>query len=104
VEYGHASPAVFFTIEQLDGDAQMTGGADDVCNVDTVGRDEPVEIPFGKSGQIGLGFDVAWFRDPVLRLPAGTWRISAHFEGSVPACESGGDYHELQDSGVVVVR
>ena len=104
VAYGHASPAVFFTIEQLDGDAQMTGGADDVCNVDTIGRAEPIHIPFHKSGQIGLGFDVAWFRDPVLRLPPGRWRISAQFEGSVPACESGGHYHELQDNGVVEVR
>ena len=50
VEYGHSDPAVFFTIEQLDGSAQMTGGAADSCNVTTIGRDEAVKLPFHKAG------------------------------------------------------
>jgi hypothetical protein len=104
IVYGHASPAVYFTIQQLDGAAQMGGGADDLCELTTLPRNEPAIVPFTKAGQIGLGFDLAWFRDPVLRLPAGTWRIGVSFEGTIPACDIGSETHRLTAFQDIVVR
>lgn len=104
VVYGHASPAVYFTIQQLDGSAQMGGGADDLCELTTLRRDQPAVVAFAKAGQIGLGFDLAWFRDPVLRLPAGTWRIGVSFEGTIPACDIGSETHRLAAFQDIVVR
>jgi hypothetical protein len=104
IVYGHASPAVYFTIQQLDGSAEMGGGADDLCELTTLPRDDPAVVPFAKAGQIGLGFDLAWFRDPVLRLPAGTWRIGVSFEGTIPACEIGSETHRLTAFQDIVVR
>jgi hypothetical protein len=103
ISYGHSDPAVFFTIEQVDGDAQMTGGAADSCTVTQLARGHSVQVPFDKSGQIGLGFDQAWFRDLVLRLPPGVWRIAVR-EGGIPACEAGGVIHRLAATREITVN
>jgi hypothetical protein len=99
--FGHADPAVFFTIEEVGGGRQMTGGADDVCSHTTLERGVPVLIPFQKGGQIGLGFEMDWFADPVLRLPAGTWRIGVRLEAAIPDC--GQDIRELRAENVITV-
>jgi hypothetical protein len=104
IEYGHSDPALFFTIQQLDGDAQMTGGAADTCTLTEIRQGEPFRAAFQKAGQTGLGFDEAWFQDPVLRLPQGTWRIAAQFEAGIPACEIGAQRHELRAEQTITVR
>jgi hypothetical protein len=104
VEYGHSDPAVFFMIQQLDGDAQMTGGGADSCTLTPIRRGEPVQVPFRKAGQTGLGFDEGWFQGPVLRLPPGTWRIAAQFEAGIPACEIGAQRYELRAQETITVR
>ena len=102
--FGHSDPAVGFSIRQLDGDAQMTGIAADSCTVTRISQNEPVTFAFRKSGQVGLGFNEAWFGDPVLRLPPGTWRISAWFEGDIPPCDPSGTTHRLRVDRVITVR
>jgi hypothetical protein len=105
VTFGHSDPAVFFTIEEVDGRGrQMTGGANDVCLSTTIRRDVPSTIPFHKSGQTDLGFDLAWFQDPVLRLPAGTWRIRVRLEAYVPECGADSDVHQPIAKNVITVR
>ena len=56
----------------------MNGGMTAVCAADSIRRDTPLSFPFEKSGAIGPSFDAVWFGDPVLHLPAGTWRIKAY--------------------------
>jgi hypothetical protein len=103
ITYGHGAPAVSFAIEEIGGDRQMSGGVDDVCQLTTLDAATPATIRFQKGGQVGLGFDQAWFADPVLRLPVGTWRISATLEASVPACGQGSDVHRLTAENVIQV-
>lgn len=105
VTFGHSDPAVTFTIEQVGGEGrQMTSGADDVCLSTTLRRAEASTIPFHKSGQIDLGFDLAWFQDPVLRLPAGTWRIRVRLEAYVPECGLDAAVHEPTVENILIVR
>jgi hypothetical protein len=67
---------------------------------------QPVAIPFSKAGPIsdvpGVGFDLAWYQDPVLRLPAGNWRIIANLDVSLGDC--GGEHHELEAAVGVAVE
>ena len=105
VRFGHSDPAVVFSIEEIGGDGkQMSGGANDSCSFTILNQEVPSPIPFVKSGQIGLGFDEAWFRDPVLRLPPGTWRIRVRLEAMVPECSAGAEMHELTAENVILVR
>jgi hypothetical protein len=73
-----AGSIVGFEIEEVGGDRTLYPGIQPVCASDVVRRDTPLTIPYTKSGPIGGAFDQAWFDDPVLRLPAGTWRIRAY--------------------------
>jgi hypothetical protein len=60
----------------------------------------PLSIPFIKNGGYSgddpnAGYWKAFFDDPVLRLPAGRWRLSANFQGMTSdRCE--GAMHRLQ--------
>ena len=60
---------------------------------------------FAKSGEISedprTGFDLAWFRQPQLRLPAGHWSIIATFDGYLGAC--GGERHQVSPAVEVEV-
>lgn len=103
VTYGHGDPAVGFRIEEIGGDRQMTGLIADVCMSTTLQRAQPLTLPFQKGGQIGLGFDEIWFHDPVLKLPLGTWRISARLEAYIPECGLDADIHEPTVQNVIRV-
>ena len=105
VTFGHSDPAVSFTIGEVGGSGrQMTGGADDVCLSTTLRRGEASTIRFHKSGQTDMGFDLAWFQDPVLRLPPGTWRIRVSLEAYVPECGLDADIHKPTVENIVLVR
>ena len=106
ITFGSSDPAVVFSVEQLDGPHHAGGGASDVCASTTLQRGVPDNVPFGKVG----GFsddepDAAWLRayfmDPLLHLPAGSWRITAELEAFVPSC--GGLKHRLRASIVVAI-
>ncbi len=96
---------VIFEVEQLDGFFDPGGGGDDSGLLTTVQPGEVQDIPFQKSG----GYDAsdplapqyaAWFDDPLLRLPAGIFRITAHAQYAVDECAPG---TELDASVVVEV-
>ena len=101
VEFGHADPAVGFSIRQLDGPEQMSGVGSDVCLITRQARGDRVAVPFVKGGQIRGIFDEAWFRDPQLHLPAGRWEVLASLEVDIPPCDGGGTTHRLH-AGVTV--
>ena len=103
VTYGHGDPAVGFRIEEIGGDRQMTGGVADVCMSTTRQSGQPLTLPFQKGGQIGLGFDEVWFHDPVLKLPPGTWRITARLEAYIPECGLDADIREPTVQNVIRV-
>jgi hypothetical protein len=104
VTFGHADPAVVFTIGEIGGkNRQMGGGADDLCALTTLANGRPMTSPFQKGGALDTGFDITWFRDPVLHLPGGTWRIEARFAGAVPACDIGAAQHALTVENIISV-
>lgn len=77
------------------------------CSPYDFARDDPVAIPFVKSGGFSDGQPLALFYrsylgDPELRLPAGTWTISAGTTFYVGDC--GDELHELTASVTVVVE
>ena len=102
----HASSAVGFRIEEIGGTRGMGGGMDQPCLFTDVVASRPVAAPFFKSGAIsdvpGVGFDLAWYQDPVLRLPAGSWRIIAYLDVYLGAC--GGEHHTLEAAVVIAVE
>ena len=80
--YGSSSGPIFFSIEQVDGDIDMTAGGHDDCPPHDFVRGRPLKTAFRKSG--GYTFDdpdadfwEAFLADPLLRLPPGQYRLSA---------------------------
>ena len=71
VTFDYGEPYVLFAVEEVGGDRQFEGSGSEVGSTATLARGEPKEFPFA------LHFNQAWLDDPVLRLPAGTWRITA---------------------------
>lgn len=73
---------VAFAVKQLDGNLEMGPASDLMCAQQKIGRLTPLHVPFQKSGGFSgedpdAPFWRAYFADPVLHLPAGTWQISA---------------------------
>lgn len=76
---GSGSGVIFFSVTRLEdgltlGDSLRTGD----CATQVLG--EPIIVPFSKSGgwseeDPNADFLRAYFADPELRLPSGTWRI-----------------------------
>lgn len=102
----HAASPVGFIIEEVGGDRQMDGGMDDPCLHTAIERDQPLAYAFEKAGTTQHGFGVAWYQDPVLRLPVGTWRIRAYLEVDVTdgTATCGGLNHHLEVESVITVR
>jgi len=102
----HAASPVGFRIEEIGGRRGMEGGMDMPCLSTDVAAGQPVAVAFAKSGLVseepGVGFDLAWYEDRVLSLPAGRWRISAVFNADLGDC--GGEPHALQVSSEVLVE
>lgn len=73
---------VGFGVKQLDGHLEMGPASRLMCAQQKIGRLTPAHVPFQKSGGFSVDepdgpFWQAYFADPLLHLPAGTWRISA---------------------------
>ncbi len=101
----HAAYPVGFRIEEVGGERLMGGGMDMPCLRTELAKSGSAVLPFGKAGSPDdpkRGFDRAWYEDPVLRLPAGTWRIIAHLDVSLGDC--GGETHQLTVENIIVVR
>jgi hypothetical protein len=101
----HAAYPIGFRIEEVGGQRSMGGGMDQPCLRTELAKGGSAVLPFAKAGSPDdptQGFDRAWYEDPVLRLPAGTWRIVAYLDVFIGDC--GGEGHQLIVENVVVVR
>ncbi len=103
VTFGHGAPTIDFRIEEIGGDRVMSGGVDTICESTDLALGRPETFAFIKGGEVGLGFDRAWFDDPTLRLPVGRWRISAVLIAYVDHCGPGADIHQLTTENVIEV-
>ncbi len=97
---GSGSGLVTWSLEQLDGPLDPGGGGTDDCRPHEIARDRPMDMVFTKSGGFGAGGPGtaaaairAYFEDPVLRLPAGTYRITAWAQFAEGRCD--GPRHDL---------
>jgi hypothetical protein len=100
----HSRSQLVFQVEEVDGKRRMEGGSRLSCESTNLVKDEPLDVPFGKSGSPindpTQGFDQAWYEDPTLTLPTGTWRITANMNFGVGGCRSD---HVLHVSNVIRV-
>jgi photosystem II stability/assembly factor-like uncharacterized protein len=98
---------VLFGVEQLDGAHHVVEPVSDAgCRQRTLERDQPVDVAFSKSGAVSdadpdASFKASYLADPLLRLPAGTWRINA--EASFDEASCGGPAHHFRASVIVTV-
>jgi hypothetical protein len=82
------SPPVYFELQHLTGDLDMTGAVSNLmCEQTPMDAGVGLSIPFGKGGGWSAddpraGYWQAFYTDPELRLPAGNWRILAQFQGT----------------------
>jgi hypothetical protein len=76
------APVRFGVEEPVTGNLKLEPISDLMCASSTLKRDVPLEVPFAKTGSFSDAGPLAsayeaYFKDPVLRLPAGTWHLSA---------------------------
>ncbi|HEY3162809.1 MAG TPA: hypothetical protein VGJ71_00540, partial [Candidatus Limnocylindrales bacterium] len=98
-------PTVLFTIEELGGGRRMDPFQNLPCKHTLVDQAAPLTFSFMKSGPFGTSFDRAWYQDPVLRLPVGTWRIQARLDADTTdgTDTCGGIPHDLVVDNVIEV-
>jgi hypothetical protein len=91
---GHGSPPVTFAVEEIGGERRTAaGGYDAMCRRSTFDRDEAVAYPWQRGGswstdnpslndEFAKAYVEGWAgaREGELRLPAGTWRLSAELD------------------------
>jgi hypothetical protein len=103
----HAASPILFRIDEVAGTRVMDGGRDLPClsTVFTSGAGKP--YPFQKSGSPtddpAAGFDRTWYEEPVLRLPAGQWRIMAQLDAYLGGCGGDAERHQLTVSAELTV-
>jgi len=97
-----------FGIEQLDGPLVMGPGWEVPCLRHEIRSAEPLVFAYVKSAgwtqdDPNAQFYQEWMQDPQLRLPAGTWLVTAYSEFAVGS-DCGGPQVTLEASIVVTVR
>ena len=107
--WASGSGVVSFGLRQLDGDLGMGAAMTGDCAVHEFVRMDPVAIPYTKSGGYSAddpnaGFYRAFFADQILRLPAGTWRITANAGGFLAPCEMDAPTLDITLEAEFVVR
>jgi hypothetical protein len=104
---GSGSGLISFSAKQLDGRLQMGGAQTSDCKRYRLDRGRPLEVPYVKSGGWSADdpdavFYVAFFNDPVFRLPRGRWQISATSDFYVGECA--GPSHTIGAEVTIVVE
>jgi hypothetical protein len=104
---GSGSGPIVFGMEQLDGPLDMGPLMTSDCAEHRLVRGVAAGRPFVKSGGFDQGnpnaaFWKAYFADPVLRLPAGRWRIAASIELAIGDCAE--PWHRLEAAAEFEVR
>lgn len=100
-ELSGASSLLAFTFAEVDGRRQMGPAWDTICARYRLPAGSPIISPITKSGGYGEGdpdvnFYRSFFADPLVRLPAGDWDISAVAEFiDDPDCR-GEDDHSMR--------
>jgi hypothetical protein len=107
--WGSGSGPVTFLLEQLDGDIALGGVMTADCGKHDFVRNVPLQVPYRKSGGFSAedpnaDFYRAFFADPVLRLPAGTWRITATAGGYLAPCDMNAPTLDLSVATDILVR
>ncbi|HSL34022.1 MAG TPA: hypothetical protein VK871_10270 [Candidatus Limnocylindrales bacterium] len=107
--WGSGSGVVSFVLAQLDGDLSVGGAMTADCASHEFERLVPVEIPFTKSGGFSADdphadFYRAFYADPVLRLPAGRWRLTATTVGYLQPCEMNAPTLDISLQSEILVR
>lgn len=79
---GSGSGLIQFSAKQLDGRLDIAGAGHLDCKPYRIDKGGPLVVPYEKSGgwsadNPDAAFYEAFFKDPIFRLPRGTWRISA---------------------------
>ncbi len=105
------APSIAYEIEEVGGPRTWYPTLPAGCATSTIRRDTPLTVPFVKSGPLDGPFGRAWYDDPVLRLPAGIWRIRAYTmiatdDGAAPSDGSfacGTRPHPLDATNVITV-
>jgi hypothetical protein len=105
VVFGGSAP-VLVALEQPDGPFDPGGGSDLVCVRSVMKAGVPIDAPYQKSGGFGGDDPMAdqyrvFFADPLVRLPAGTYRFTARADISEGDC--GGVTHNLQAAITITV-
>jgi hypothetical protein len=100
------SGLVQFSWEQQDGQRRQDGAGTADCAPYSIDRTQVLAVPFAKSGGFSgddpdAGFWRQYFQDPVLRLPAGRYRIHALTNFFVGEC--GGPEHRLDAAVKITV-
>ncbi|MEX2546560.1 MAG: hypothetical protein WD830_02075 [Chloroflexota bacterium] len=96
-----------FGVRQLDGPISIGPGWNEPCIRDSLTNGVELVEPYRKSGGWSeddplRDFYMSFFADPELRLPAGTWAITAYSEFYSGEC--GGELVKLTASVVIEVR
>lgn len=101
---GPESGLVAFSLDNDDHSFQVSGGFTSACSRYEFSRDVPVAFPFSKlsalaSADPAIPFYADYMASDELRLPAGTWTITANAD--IGTC--GDEYHPLSASVTVEV-
>jgi hypothetical protein len=104
---GSGSGVVTYSVRQIDGRLEIGGAQTDDCKPYRLDRGRPMVVPYAKSGgwagdDEDAAFYVAFFNDPVFRLPPGTWMISANAGFTEEEC--GGVAHALSSHVTIAVE
>jgi hypothetical protein len=105
--FGSGSGLVTFDLQQLDGPLDPGGGATSDCRPYQLARNEPLDIPYAKSGgwseeDPNAAWYAVFFNEPELRLPAGVWRLTARLEAAT-GTSCGDPWHRVEASVTFLV-
>jgi hypothetical protein len=80
--WGSGSGPIGFSVVEVSGDREMGGAFTADCASHVIGAGQPITTPFQKSGgyspdEPNATFYASFFADPVFRLPAGEWQVTA---------------------------
>jgi hypothetical protein len=103
-----ADPLVYFTIKGSVFKGEYTVN-NDLTTTTTLTKGEPLRFEFAKSGgysqdDVNATFWESWFSDPEVRLPSGSFTISATVSGYFDGSDMSGKPYTLTASKEIVVN
>ena len=107
--WGSGGGPVSFSLEQVGGPLNIGGAMTADCAKHEYARLVPTAIPFQKSGGYtaddpNAAFYRTYFADPVLRLPAGRWKLTAIANGYLKPCDMNARQVNITLQAEILVR